>query len=199
MTDSDEDWDRWIRGLREGSSLAAWEFCERYGEVLRRVADKRLSPGIRRRVEPEDVVQSACRTFLRRVQGGEFELRDGAALWHLLCAITLTKVREQTRFHLRQKRGVDHEVAGVLDPQDSTRGEPGPASPGPTPAEAVAIADQLQTILEGLDEEERQLVDLKLQDLTNDQVAARMGCSERTVRRLLKRLESRLVREFEPG
>jgi len=55
---------------------------------------------------PEDLVQSACRTFLRRAQIGQFRLADSEELWRLLCAITLTKVREQTRFHMRQKRGL---------------------------------------------------------------------------------------------
>ena len=48
-----------------------------------------------------------------------------------------------------------------------------------------------------LDEEERRFVDLKLQQCTNLEVAARLGCSERTVRRILKRVQSRLERAFQ--
>jgi RNA polymerase sigma-70 factor, ECF subfamily len=199
MVDPDGNWDRLIQGLRQGDSLAAREFCDHYGAMMERLADKHLSPGVRRRVGPEDVVQSACRTFLRRVRGGEFQLPDSEALWRLLCAITVTKVREQTRFHLRQKRGLGHEVAAALDPDDSRLGGFMPADPGPSPDEAVEFADQFQQVLGTLDEEERQVVDLKLQDYTNDEVGERMGCSERTVRRLLKRIEMRLVRAFDAG
>ena len=38
---------------------------------------------------------------------------------------------------------------------------------------------------------ERQIVELKLQDYTNTEVAEQVGCSERTVRRILKRIQAR--------
>ncbi len=72
-----------------------------------------------------------------------------------------------------------------------------PAASGPTPAEAVAFTDQFQQLMAALDDEEQRLVDLKLQQYTNDEAAERLGCSERTVRRLLKRVRSRLERAFQ--
>ena len=194
MTD-DEHWDRLIQGLRAGERDASRQFCERYGGPLYRVAAKHLPDRVRRRVGPEDVVQSACRTFLRRAEGGEFQLADAEALWQLLCAITLTKVREQTRFHLRQKRGLDRET----DPDPTASGRPGfdAAAAAPTPAEAAEFADQFETLLASLDEEERTVVDLKLQEFTNEQAAEQLGCSERTVRRVLKRVQIALSKTFE--
>ena len=191
----DEDWDRLIRGLRSGDRDAARQFCERYGGPLYRVAAKHLPDRVRRRVGPEDVAQSACRTFLRRAEVGEFQLADAEALWQLLCAITLKKVREQTRFHLRQKRGLDRET----DRHPASSGGPtfDAADGAPTPAEAAEFADQFERLLGSLDEEERKVVDLKLQEFTNDQVAERLGCAERTVRRVLKRVQSVLARSFE--
>jgi RNA polymerase sigma factor (sigma-70 family) len=197
MAESEESWQRLIHGLRDGDGQIVQEFCEQYGEMLQRLADKHLAPGVRRRVGPEDVVQSACRTFLRRAKGGEFQLADSEALWRLLCAITLSKVREQTRFHLRQKRGLHREVEAALPSGDTSGADFQPVAPGPSPAEAAEFADQFQRVLAGLDEEERQVVDLKLQECTNDEIAERLGCSERTVRRLLKRVQAHLGRAFE--
>jgi RNA polymerase sigma-70 factor (ECF subfamily) len=196
MTD-EERWTRLIQGLRAGDGKVAAEFCAQYGGLLQRLAEKNMPPGLRRRVGPEDVVQSVCRTFLRRAQGGEFQLGDSESLWRLLCAITLTKVREQARFHLRQKRGLNQETdLNAASGQDSgVRFQP--VAGGPTPAEAAEFADQFAQLLKSLDDEERQLVDLKLQDCTNDEAAARMGRSERTVRRILKRVQTRLVQAFE--
>ncbi len=111
MSTEEEYWGHLIRGLRDGDRTVVQDFCQRYGASLERLAAKHLPAALRRRVGPEDVVQSACRTFLRRTRGGEFQLADSEDLWRLLCAITLTKVREQARFHLRQKRGLDKEVA----------------------------------------------------------------------------------------
>src|SRR5262249_30345416 len=63
--------------------------------------------------------------------------------------------------------------------------------PNPGPDAAVAFTDQLEALLTGLDEQEQQIIGLKLQDLNNDDVALRLDLSERTVRRVLKRLEER--------
>ena len=70
------------------------------------------------------------------------------------------------------------------------------AAAGPSPAEAAEFADQFQQLMVALDDEEWQHVDLKLQQYTNKEVAERLGCSERTVRRLLKQVRSRLERAF---
>jgi RNA polymerase sigma-70 factor, ECF subfamily len=193
MAVEDEQWHRLIQGLRDGDPHIVQEFCEQYGDRLQRLAEKHLPAGLRRRLGPEDVVQSACRTFLRRAQGGKFQLGDADNLWGLLCAITLTKVREQARFHLRQKRGLNREEPLHADPQASSVAGFQPVDPGPAPDETAEFADQLQHLLASLDEEERQVVDLRLQECTTAEMAERLGCSERTVRRILKRVQTRLA------
>lgn len=187
------DWTLLVQGLRTGDRQATHDFWERYGADLQRVAANRLPPGLRARIGPEDVVQSVCRTFLRRAQGGEFQLEDSEGLWRLLCAITLTKVNEQTRFHLRKKRGLDQEER--LDPGGAGASSSGRgiAARGPSPEEAAEFTDLFQNLLQSLEEEERQVVELKLQDLTNEQVADQLQCSERTVRRIMKRVQERLT------
>ncbi|MBY0514159.1 MAG: sigma-70 family RNA polymerase sigma factor [Gemmataceae bacterium] len=181
-----------IRGLRDGDPSAVRAFCDRYGDALRRIADLRLPANRRRRVGADDVVQSACCTFLRRVRAGEFHLPDSAALWQLMCAITLTKLREQARFHLRQKRGLAREE-DVNAPPDASGPGSDAAGRDPGPAEAVEFADHLQQLISSLDPEEQAVVNLKLQDCTNEQVADQLGVSERTVRRVLKRVQARLA------
>jgi len=192
MTEN-EHWNRLINGLRAGDSRIEYEFWQRYGEPLQRLAEQRLSPQLQARVGPEDVVQSACRTFLRRTRGGEFQLADSSALWQLLCAITLTKVREQARFHRRHKRSVHQEIRLAVPAGDSGDGGPDLADPHAEPDEAIAAADQMEQLLATLDDEERPVVALKLQDLTNDEVAQHLNLSERTVRRTLKRIQVRLA------
>ncbi len=105
-----DEWGAMVEGLRSGDPTVIRQFCERYGESLERLAERNLTGGILRRVGPDDVAQSACRTFLRRAKIGEFELADSKGLWGILCAITLAKVREQMRFQLRDRRGLDREV-----------------------------------------------------------------------------------------
>ncbi len=198
MTEEEASWQRLIQGLRTGDRQITQEFWETYGFALERLAEKHVPAGLRRRFGPEDVVQSVCRTFLRRMRCGEFQVAGGGSLWRLLCAITLTKVREQARFHLRKRRGIDREVALWQDPvdNDSTSGFQ-LKSYQPTPAEATLFADQFQHLIAQLDDEERQVVEWKLQECTSEETAQHMGCSERTVRRILKRVQTRWARASE--
>jgi hypothetical protein len=147
MPDGDR-WQRLIRGLRQGDRQIVQEFCAEYGEALERLAEK-----LRRRVGPEDVVQSVCRTFLRRARAGPFQFADSAALWRVLCAITLTKVREQIRFHLRQKRGLGQETNLGLDA--GNEGGFDLVDPVPTPEQATATS-----LPSTLDEEARRHFEL---------------------------------------
>ena len=197
MISDNDDLIPMIEGLRAGDAQAAQLFCARFGPALIRVADRRLPGVVRRRVDPEDVVQSACRTFLRRARGGEFTLADSEGLWRLLCAITLTKVHEQTRFQLQKKRNAGQEIERAPANSDESVARLDPVDRNPDPAQAAAFADQFEQLLQSLDPEERQIVDLKLQQFTNDQVAEQMNCLSRTVTRLLKRVQSRLSKVFE--
>ena len=184
-----DEWDRMIGGLRSGDSVVLGDFFRQYGPALERVAAGRIHPGLRRRVGPETIALSVCRTFMRRAADDQFTLEDDDSLWRLLCAITLTKVKEQTRFHLRQKRGVDRET------DIDSLGEP-PADTRPTPERAALFADEFNHLVDSLDEEERGILELRLSLQTHAQIANEIGCSERTVRRVLAGLRERFNAAF---
>lgn len=196
----DVDWERLIDGLHRGNAEVLRSFYADYGPMLRTIADSRLAPGLRRRFDADDVIQSTFRTFFRRAQIGYFQFEDNQRLWNLLCAITLTKLREKARFHQRQSRGISREVAvdQTNDAGDSAQSDLGLVAAGPTPAAAAEFADTFDKLLASLDEEERRLVDLKLQDQTNDEAAEALGVSERTVRRVLSRLQEKFERILQP-
>ena len=184
-------------GLRKGDARSVGEFCERYGPLIERLAERRLSAPLKRRIGPEDVAQSVCRTFVRRAEQGEFELPDGGGLWGLLCAIALTKINEQARFHLRQKRSLRDERH--LDSVNAAgeRKLPEAAGSQPTPDETAEVADVFDKLVSAFDEEERRIIELKLQDFTSNEIAERLQCSERTIRRFMKRVQERLSQMLE--
>ena len=191
MTTEGTDWEALVAGLRAGEPAAVRRFWTEYGPLLHEVADRRLAAALRRRVGAEDVVQSVCRTFLRRVKGGELVLEDAERLWHLLCAIAVAKTREQARFHGRQKRNVHRGVSMEAE-------EVGQLAADATSPEAAAIASEIEAELETLEEDERQIVMLKIQDLTNEEIAEKLGCSERTVRRLIQKVREQLAAHLAP-
>lgn len=181
--------DELILGVRNGDNVACHEFWGIYGPLIERVAQRHLSGDIRRRVGPETVTLSACRTFFRRAQLGEFELSDADGLWRLLCAITVNKVRTKARHHRRQKRNYQDEVPVDAQPEIHRKQS--------TPDEEAEFNDELEHLIDQFDEDEREVLDLKLQHFTNEQIAESLECSERTVRRMMKRIQSKIGEMFD--
>jgi RNA polymerase sigma-70 factor (ECF subfamily) len=175
-------WESWVAAVRNGDEQASQEFWNRYARPLIRLTEHNLQQRLRRRVDAEDVVQSAFRTAFRRLQEGQFELNSDDQLWKLLCAITLNKTRRQARRHTQQARTMDREV--YADNQDIGR-----TKHEPTPAEAVCLVDLVEQVIEeAKDDEHRQVLCLKLDGYTNGEIAAELAKSERTVRRITEQL-----------
>ena len=183
-------WDKWIEAVRQGDESAAAEFWTNYALPLMRLAERNLQQNIRRRVDPEDIVQSAFRTVLRRMQAGDFSIENDDQLWRLLCAITLNKSRRQVRRHRQLKRNLDREV--VFEEDQHLRD-----AAGPTPDEAAVLVDIVEHMLATAhDEEERSVLLHKLNNLSNLEVADQLQRSERTVRRILQRVCKRMESEL---
>ena len=197
VDDENQSWREWIGKLVDGESVVVGEFWQEYGPRLQRLAEKRISSRLQRRVGPEDVIQSVCRTFFRRAAEGEFHFADSDDLWRLLCAITLTKIRDKARYHNRQKRGVDQERHLESGSKEHAGWAENLADDGPLPEEAAELAEYLEQLLSGMDDEEKQIVEMKIQQYTNLEIARSIGCSERTVRRLLARVKARLRRSLD--
>jgi RNA polymerase sigma factor (sigma-70 family) len=172
-----------------GDARAASELFHRYERRLRRLAEAHLAPRLCRRVGPEDVVQSACRSFFRRARAGAFALVERGDLWRLLAGITRHKVFRAARRHGARCRSVRRE-----EPAEAI-----PADLAPDPAEAAAVQDELSVVLAALPPTQRRIADLRLAGVSPAEIASRLGCSDRTVRRALEELRSELERRLLPS
>jgi RNA polymerase sigma-70 factor (ECF subfamily) len=187
---------------RQGDQEAAEELFHRYAERLYALARSRLAAWLTRHVDPEDVVQSAYRSFFDGARGGRFALQRSGDLWRLLAAITLHKLKHQVERHTAEKRSVARECRFPLH---GTFGLPAHLlSREPTPSEATALADTVERVLRGLEPLQRRMVELRLQGCSLDEIAADVQRSERTVRRVLDQVKERLQQEStackaEPG
>jgi RNA polymerase sigma factor (sigma-70 family) len=103
-------------------------------------------------------------------------------------------VRERSRFHLRQRRGLQREDHDARDGEDDALAR----SPAETPApeDEAVFREQFQVLLDALDDEERQVLELRLEARSQQEIAEEMAISERTVRRILKRVEERFARSL---
>lgn len=182
--------ERW----KNGDQRAATEIFQTYVSRLVGLARNRLSARMSKRIDPEDVVQSAYRSFFRHARNDRYELSRSGDLWSLLAAITVRKVHGQVEHHTAQKRAISREEA---DPGgEALLGVPPDAvSREPSPDEALAVVEELETVMRELSPDHRRMLELRLQEHTIEEVAESIGCSERTVRRVLDRVKDHLLKQ----
>jgi len=174
---------------RDGNQQAAQELFQRYVDRLMALARSRLSQQLAPRIDPEDVVQSAYRSFFMGARAGRFEPQRGGDLWRVLVAITLHKLQDQVDRHTAGKRSVAAEQALDGDPNMP----PVPLlSREPSPLEALTLWDEVEQLLRQLDPLPRRLLELRLQGHSLEEIAVALQCSERTVIRILKRIKQQL-------
>src|SRR5688572_11705363 len=133
--------------LRDGDPEAAAEIFHRYSARLVSLARSHLNSRIRRKLDPEDVVQSALRSFYARQAANGIRLDDWESLWGLLAVITLRKVGAKVDLFTAARRDVRKEVAAHDRANDA--GANGVAlwdaiDREPTPSEAAMLTDTLE-------------------------------------------------------
>ena len=172
---------------RDEAARLVWEY---YFRDLLALAHRHLGWRIRQRVGAEDLLQSVYASVCRRQQRGEFELYDRDDFWRLLVTVTLNKARNAAKWHLRAERDVDREVALPPEEDGPTRGRAlSLAAAGPTPDEAVALAEELEQRIGSLaDPLLMQIALKKLEGLTNKEIAEELDYTERTIERKLDKI-----------
>jgi RNA polymerase sigma-70 factor (ECF subfamily) len=186
-----------IERLRDGSDDAAAEIFRVYAGRLIALARTRLDryPGIRRKVDAEDVLQSVFKSFFQRQAKGQFDLKDRDSLWGLLVVMTLRKVsRKVKRYHGRE-HDVRKEIGSPWDGSDPGSWEA--IAPEPTPAEAAVLADTVEQLMSGLDERDRKILTLRLQGCTAREIGDEVGLTQYTVEAVLKRVRKLLKKRMD--
>jgi DNA-directed RNA polymerase specialized sigma24 family protein len=185
--DSANDLNDLVRRLRANDPRAADEVYAVYAQRLTRLAERHLSRRVAQREDGEDVVQSALRTFFRRQSEGEFRLDSNDELWRLLARITLMKARAKARRHTAAARDVGAEAGGDAWWLDTLAREPGVD-------DAILLMDQIDSLLSGLPDVFRDLLELRLRGDHVTYIARNLGLSRQTIYEMLKRLRARLER-----
>jgi eukaryotic-like serine/threonine-protein kinase len=174
--------DELLRRYRVGGESAAAEIFDRYVARLTRLAGSRMAAKLARRIDPEDVVLSACRSFFVAARQDRFALQRSGDLWRLLVRMTLRKLYRSAAHHGAEMRDVNRESGGIGDLPNRE----------PTPDEAVALADELDAVMRQLNERERRLLEMRLQGFALREIAAEFHVTERHVRRMLTAVRRRI-------
>jgi len=176
-----------VERCRGGSESAAAELFNRYVSRLLGVARRRIGERMNSRLDPEDVVQSVFRTFFTRLRNDQFEFAEEDDLSKLLVRITLHKTLRQIAYHRAARRDPGHELPqGELSQHDILQ----VMTKEPTPVTVVTFIDQLDHFLARLTPEEQQILTLRLQGHSTEEIAKQIGSYDRKVRRVLERVRA---------
>lgn len=190
---TDDTFSRLMGRLRSGEDGAAQEVFERFSGRMVALTRGRLNRLLSRKVDPEDVVQSAFKSFFIRHRAGKLDVSDGDGLWHLLTLITLRKCADQAAYFLAERRNAAREATG------STGGDGSDVwlvalDREPRPEEAVILAETVERLFREASPHERPVLELSLQGYTASEISVRLGRAERSVRRLREYIRKRLER-----
>lgn len=200
-SDAERSVTQWISDLKAGDDgEAAHRLWERYFTQLARLAHTRIRARHRGLADGEDVALSAFESFFRGAAAGRFPLLgDREDLWKLLTTIAARKALNQQRRERQLKRGGGRVMAGaerVLD--DWGSGDPLAQIAGrePTPEFAATVADEVRRLFGSLgDDSLRMVARLRMEGYTNDQIAAALEISLRSVERKLELIRKAWERE----
>jgi RNA polymerase sigma-70 factor (ECF subfamily) len=177
--------------VRTGDRDATTLVFQRFAHRLLALARSRLDGLTRRKVDPDDVLQSVFKSFFKRMADDQWDLENWDSLWGILALITVRKCGHRMDYYRAACRDVQREVPGQPAGDSSALG-PEPAAADPTPSAVVILAETVDTLLSGMEPRDRRIVELSLQGYSALEVAERVGSTERTVYRVLERVRKQL-------
>ncbi len=177
---------RLIPDLRERDDVAIEELWRRYAARIERLARPvvaGLAPGAG---DEQDVAQSAFYAFCEAAANGQApQLENRNELWRLLATISRRKAADRVRRELRARRGGDlpRTRTGEYDLSDDQ----------PSPLEVAELQETIDELFRELDAAAdpklKAIAILRLEGADTEEIAAQLGCTQRTIQRKLHLLQ----------
>ena len=185
---SNPSFDDVMARLRAGQNDAATQVFNRFASRLLALARKQLDPLVLQKVDPEDVVQSVFRSFFAHNRSGRFgDFESWDNLWGMLVVLTQWKCGRRMNYFHAACRDVGREVPAELQ-VDGSYSDVGVQDDEPTPAEAAMLTDTVERLMRALEGRQREVLTLSLQGYGPAEISGQLGCTERTVYRVLERV-----------
>lgn len=186
-----------LERLRAGDPAAADLLLTRFSGQLCRLAQQKLGLRYRRKLDPEDIVQSVFKSFIRLQAADDLTFDNWDALWGFLSLIAIRKCGHRIQYLEAARRSIARELpAHPADPH------PGEAdvellafAQDPTPSHVAMLAETVERLLEPLGDRDRRIVTLALEGYDTREISERVKRSDRTVQRVLRGVRNAL-RQF---
>ena len=167
MADSQDKKDIPAR-LKADADRVASELEEQYRAKLCQLVEWEMNRRFRQNEGQEDVIQSALALLYRRNTEGEFHIDSSVDLWRWLTRILRRKIFKPLKKLGNGKR--DPKLAEHAEGND-LRGQ------SPTPEQAAITVDLMEKSLAGLHETYTPVFYMRLQNCTEQEIAAKLGCA----------------------
>jgi RNA polymerase sigma-70 factor (ECF subfamily) len=175
--------ERLLARLSDGDEAAAeWAF-RAYEPYLRAVVRRRLPVQVQARLESWDVVQSVWADLLAGLRASRYRFDSAAQLRAFLVRVVQCRLYDRARRALAQTQREQ--------PLDTAPTEP--IAREPRPSERVQADHLWERLLALCPAEHQPILHLRRSGLTLDEVAARTGLHEGSVRRILRQLARQLA------
>jgi RNA polymerase sigma-70 factor (ECF subfamily) len=188
MANEAEEFAALLERSRRGDREALTRLAEQYEPKVRLVARVLLGPALRPYLDSLDLVQSVHKSLLLGLRADRFDLSSPERL----LALALTVVRRKVARHWRRLRRQQRLESGRGPGGDLAALLASLSSPQADPTRAAQFNDQLRQLCANLDETERRLLELRLEDYSTAEIAGQLGLNPVALRVRLTRLRQRL-------
>jgi RNA polymerase sigma-70 factor (ECF subfamily) len=192
----DEDFVDLIARAQSGDEAAVGRLLHQYEDDVRRMVRVRLPRSLRGQFDTMDFVQAVWKSFFTGCGPDPGPFRNERHLLGYLAGVARNKVFEEYRRRTQtRKYDLNRE-----EPLYVRRGDRdvwrAVAAPDPSPSQEAQAGDRLAQLVAGRSRRDAEVVELRSQGLTFEEIAARTGLHERSVRRVIeaarRRLEARV-------
>jgi len=188
----DEDLAGLIAQVKAGNADAIRDLILRFETDLRMSVRERLPQKLRSRFDSLDFVQKVWQSVLTNEGQDLGRFTNAQHFRGFLAGVARNKVFEEYRRQTRtRKYNLKREEPLYVRHGDRERPREVPA-PGPTPSQDVQADDRFAQLVAGRSAQEAEVVQLRRQGLTFEEIAAQTGLNERSVRRIIDAIRVRM-------
>ena len=149
------------------------------------LANRRLDPRVRAKVDPEDVGQAVFEDFLRRCAAGELILESWDNVAAVLTVMVVRRCAWEGRWYTAARRDIRREIPDIHTPDTSDWME-SLAGPDEAPDQDVLLSETFDRVMDQLTDLDRDVVRLAMQGQTVADISAAVGRTPRSVYRVLQ-------------
>lgn len=173
--------------LRNGEDDAATEFYDRYVKRVFGLVHQQMAEHLRASMQPEDIVQSVFKSIFRGLTTGDYDAPPSGSLWQLVAIVAVHKVRKNARRRMADKRD-DRRTQSLNAFEDFD------TASNSSPEE---FESAIREAIEGLKPLEQEVVVLRVQGFSVEEISSKLERSRRGIERTLHAIREKLIQTLD--